>query len=163
MVLEHLRSTGSLTARTMRAVKPARTRRSLELATGTVEEIGVKGAIRIMVGTISMNARSTVAVRPGNRVAVLYEGGDSRRPVVIGVLQDSQAQIVSENPAAQSPVEVEADGRRITLSAENEIVLRCGHASITLTRAGKVIIRGKYLLSRSSGVNQIKGGSVQIN
>ena len=41
--------------------------------------------------------------------------------------------------------------------------LRCGKASITLTRAGKVLIRGAYLLSRSSGVNRIKGGSVQIN
>ena len=30
-------------------------------------------------------------------------------------------------------------------------------------RAGKVLIRGAYLLSRSSGVNRIKGGSVQIN
>ena len=28
---------------------------------------------------------------------------------------------------------------------------------------GKVLIRGTYLLSRSSGVNRIKGGSVQIN
>ncbi|MEW5071937.1 hypothetical protein AB1P14_09365, partial [Pseudomonas aeruginosa] len=38
-----------------------------------------------------------------------------------------------------------------------------GKASITLTRAGKVIIRGAYLSSRSTGVNRIKGGSVQIN
>ena len=49
------------------------------------------------------------------------------------------------------------------LTAEHEIVLRCGKASLTLTRAGKVLIRGTYLLSRSSGVNRIKGGSVQIN
>ena len=49
------------------------------------------------------------------------------------------------------------------LTAEREIVLKCGKASITLTRAGKVIIRGAYVLSRSSGVNRIVGGSVQIN
>jgi hypothetical protein len=42
-------------------------------------------------------------------------------------------------------------------------VLHCGKASITLTRAGKVIIRGEYVLARSSGVNRIVGGSVQIN
>ena len=35
--------------------------------------------------------------------------------------------------------------------------------SITLTGAGKVLIRGAYVLSRSSGVNKIKGGSVQLN
>jgi hypothetical protein len=34
---------------------------------------------------------------------------------------------------------------------------------LTLTHAGKVLIRGAYVLSRSSGVNRIKGGSVQIN
>jgi hypothetical protein len=60
-------------------------------------------------------------------------------------------------------VEATADGKRVTLTADKEIELRCGKASITLTRAGKVLIRGAYLLSRSSGVNRIKGGSVQIN
>ena len=30
-------------------------------------------------------------------------------------------------------------------------------------KAGKAILRGAYVLSRSSGVNKIKGGSVQIN
>ena len=47
--------------------------------------------------------------------------------------------------------------------ADEEIVLSCGESSITLTRAGKILIRGKYVLSRSSGVNRIKGGSIQLN
>jgi hypothetical protein len=41
--------------------------------------------------------------------------------------------------------------------------LRCGKSSITLTRAGKVLIEGEYISSRSSGVNRIKGGSIQLN
>ena len=53
--------------------------------------------------------------------------------------------------------------RRLTLAAEKEIVLTCGKSSITLTRAGKVLIRGAYISSRSSGAHRIKGGSVQIN
>jgi hypothetical protein len=63
----------------------------------------------------------------------------------------------------QTSMKIEVDGERIVFRADRELVLRCGEASITLTRAGKVIIRGTYLLSRSSGVNRIKGGSVQIN
>lgn len=59
--------------------------------------------------------------------------------------------------------EVTIDGKRMTFNAEEQIELRCGKASITLTRAGKILIRGAYLLNRSSGVNRIKGGSVQIN
>ena len=49
------------------------------------------------------------------------------------------------------------------VSARDQLVLRCGKASVTLTRAGKVLIEGTYVLSRSSGVNKIKGGSVQLN
>jgi hypothetical protein len=60
-------------------------------------------------------------------------------------------------------LKVDIDGEAVTLTAEKEIVLRCGKASLTLTRAGKILLRGAYLLSRSSGVNRIKGGSVQIN
>ena len=54
-----------------------------------------------------------------------------------------------ESGSAGGPV----DGRRVEITAEEEIVLRCGESSITLTRAGKIILRGAYLLSRSSGVN----------
>jgi hypothetical protein len=42
-------------------------------------------------------------------------------------------------------------------------VLQCGKASITLTKAGKVLIQGSYVSSRSTGVNRVKGGSVQLN
>ena len=61
------------------------------------------------------------------------------------------------------PEDVTVDGKTITFDAKEQIVLRCGKSSITLTRSGKVLIRGAYLLNRSSGVNKIKGGSVQIN
>lgn len=64
---------------------------------------------------------------------------------------------------AERPEEVIVDGKKVIFDAKDEIVLRCGKASITLTRAGKILIRGAYLLNRSSGVNRIKGGSVQIN
>jgi hypothetical protein len=42
-------------------------------------------------------------------------------------------------------------------------VLKCGNASITLTKAGKILVEGTYVSNRSSGVMRIKGGSVQIN
>jgi hypothetical protein len=66
-----------------------------------------------------------------------------------------------EHPPGQ--VEVDADGERMIVAAREQLVLRCGKASITLTKAGKVLIQGDYVLSRSSGVNRIKGGSVQLN
>ena len=49
------------------------------------------------------------------------------------------------------------------LEGREEVVIKCGEASITLTKAGKILIRGNYLLNRASGVNRIQGGSVQVN
>jgi hypothetical protein len=107
-------------------------------------------------------ARSTTPLGEadiGREVALLFEGGDPARPIVIGLLQRALPRLA---PAVE-PVSVARDGERLVLTAEKEIELRCGEASITLTRAGKVIIRGAYVLTRSSGVNRILGGSVQIN
>jgi len=106
-------------------------------------------------------ARSACAITTadiGREAVLVFENNDPRKPIVMGLLQP-----VSSDGADSEPVQVSLDGEQVTLSAKNEIVLRCGKASITLTRAGKVLIRGAYLLSRSSGVNRIKGGSVQIN
>lgn len=103
----------------------------------------------------------------GRQVAVMFEAGDSRRPMVMGLLWvPGQGEVEpAKSPGANStPVAgVEVDDERLEITAKKEIVLRCGKASITLTRAGKVLVRGAYLLSRSSGANQIKGGSIQLN
>ena len=107
-------------------------------------------------------ARSTVVLGTDavdHEVAVLFENGDTGRPVVVGLIQPNP----SKTPVARDTYAVGLDRERIVLTASREIVLQCGDASITLTRAGKVIIRGAYVLSRSSGVNRIRGGSVQIN
>ena len=51
----------------------------------------------------------------------------------------------------------------LVLTAHRDVTIQCGKASITLTAAGKIILRGTHIVSRSSGVQRIKGGSVQIN
>jgi hypothetical protein len=51
----------------------------------------------------------------------------------------------------------------VTVTAGSQLVLRCGKASITLTAAGKVLIEGAYVSSRSSGALRLKGGSIQLN
>jgi len=74
--------------------------------------------------------------------------------------------MVAPSPVeAAESVEVEAvaDGERVLLQAERELVLRCGKASITLTRAGKILIRGAYVSSHADGAQRIRGGTVEIN
>jgi len=92
----------------------------------------------------------------GREVALLFEGTDSTKPVLVGPIL---------NPSAADTLKlaVRHNEDRIELAADREIVLKCGSASITLTRAGKVLIRGAYVSSHSNGVNKIKGGAVHIN
>jgi hypothetical protein len=96
----------------------------------------------------------------GRPVLLVFENSDPSLPIVTGVLRRTGSQVQRDGHEA---VEVMADGERLILDAQKQLVLRCGKASITLTREGKVLIAGSYILSRSTGVNRIKGGSVQLN
>lgn len=113
-------------------------------------------------------ARVMTSIAPndvGRGVALLFEGGDPAKPVVMGLLFQGHHAAVAGPTIEFSPDGAEAivDGERVVISAEKDIVLQCGKASITLTRAGKIILRGEYVSSRASGVHRIQGGSVQIN
>jgi len=90
-------------------------------------------------------------VAAGTSVALMFVEGDRARPLAIG--------LVLEPDGASAAVPEE----RLTFTAAREIVLQCGRASIVLTRAGKVLVRGAYVSLRSSGMQRITGASVQIN
>lgn len=134
---------------------------------GMVSEVGLaSGMIRIVIPTVfgmePVTARSIVPLSQeqlGAEVLVAFEGGNIRSPYIIGALWQPE----QLPPSAQPQVEAKVDGEQVVIEGKKEIVLKCGKSSITLTRAGKVLIRGAYVLSRSSGVNRIKGGSVQVN
>ena len=122
-----------------------------------------------------ISARFTNSIKPGmlqkavsadRDVLLVFENNDPDLPIIIDTLYslvDETTESSTIALEAQRPKDVMIDGKRMTFDAKEEIILRCGKASITLTKAGKVLIRGAYLLNRSSGVNRIKGGSVQIN
>ena len=129
---------------------------------GTLLELDVIGSPRVDYPGNAAGALPARTLAPldsekvGREVALMFEGGDPSKPIVVGVLQ---------RPGRPEPraLQVDLDGETLVLTGRKEIVLRCGKASITLTRAGKVLLRGAYVSSRSSGVNKVKGGSVQIN
>lgn len=76
---------------------------------------------------------------------------DGPKPVLLGLLQTRADQDLS------------LDGRHVAITAGESFTITCGKASICLTKAGKVVVRGADVLTRSSGLNRVKGGSVQIN
>ena len=116
-----------------------------------------------LAGGGAVRARSTVDLHGahiGKPVVLMFENGDAALPIVTGVLRGEAGWPLEEGPGK---VEVFADGERLVVTAKEQLVLRCGKASITLTKAGKVLIEGAYVSSRSTGVNRLKGGSVQLN
>jgi hypothetical protein len=122
-----------------------------------VSESTTAGSESKAAGSESTIAGSESKAAPSESTTVI---GDGRAASSMAVSDRATPTTILEG---LKPEEAIIDGKRITFDAQEEIVLQCGKASITLTRAGKVLVRGEYLLSRSSGVNSIKGGSVQIN
>lgn len=102
----------------------------------------------------------------GTPVLLVFEEGDAHRPIIVGLLRDAL------RPEPVRPElsldldknrDVVIDGERLVLDAKQEVLLRCGKSTILLRRDGKVLIRGTHLVSRASGPNRIKGGSVSLN
>lgn len=124
-----------------------------------------------------VQAMSTTPVtqhQVNRQVALLFNQGDLKQPIIMGLIH-SPLQAMLDNFDPQTTTEkvelaaelniddVKVEGNKVTFEAQDEMVFKCGESSITLTKSGKVMIRGKYLLNRSSGVNRIMGGSVQVN
>lgn len=98
----------------------------------------------------------------GREVVLMFDGGDFTRPLLMGCLRDPAAQLSPPVPVPPAnPVAVE--GNVVRMSAIDTLSLRCGKASVTLTRDGSVLIGGNYVETRASGTNRIQGGSVRIN
>lgn len=118
---------------------------------------------RDQIGTAAIAARSIVDLQGahvGRKIVLVFEDADPAKPIVMGVLHDAGYSALARRPGT---VEVDRDGERLLIGAREQLVLRCGKAKLTMTRAGKVLIEGTYISSRSSGVNRLKGASVQIN
>jgi hypothetical protein len=105
--------------------------------------------------------RLEAAIAQCQQVVLLFEHGDRTKPIIVGFIETVPAPAQPIEPA--QVVEADVDGKRVRVTAQDEIVLQCGSASVTLRRNGRVIIRGTYIESRSDGTNRIKGGQVQIN
>ena len=155
-----------------------------EVIIGTVTEIDGQGKPLVDYygnpankAQVALSTHGITRSHIGRQVALLFANGDPRQPLIIGLIHSPLQEMLetyevspthdagstTETISTSSVNDVMLDGKRIVLEGKEEIVLKCGEASITLTRAGKILIRGKYLLNRASGVNRIMGGSVQVN
>jgi uncharacterized protein (DUF2345 family) len=131
--------------------------------------------VRLVAGSPAVSARLAVAatrqrietaIAQQQQAVVVFERGDRTKPIIIGLIAALEEPAVTGQPEeSQQPhiIEADVDGKRVRVTAQDEIVLQCGSASITLRRNGRVVVRGTYVETHSDGTNRIKGGQVQIN
>ena len=133
-------------------------------------------------GSGPIPARSTVAfdqstitraITTRQPALLAFENGDPRLPIIVGLVQPRiRTRCAVPGPAGTRPLhrsrrgcrwKLNFDGDRVVVEGKEEVTLKCGAASITLRRDGKVILRGAYVETTAKGVNRIRGSSVKIN
>jgi hypothetical protein len=138
-------------------------RRVEGIAVGRLDALAEDGTPVVRIDTWDLRdlaARSLVAIDAehlGQPVALGFEAGDPRRPIILGFMIQPAAQSI------QASLEATLDGERVVLTAEREIELRCGEAAIILNADGRIDIRGTYVTSQASATQRILGGSVNLN
>ena len=96
------------------------------------------------------SSEQPLAVACGDAVLILSFSPDSHLNVILGRVGPSRGDV------AAMPDE-------LVLEARDSLTLRVGDGSITIRADGKILIKGKDLVSHAQRVNRIKGGSVAIN
>ena len=100
------------------------------------------------------------------KVLLIFENEDPTLPVIVGLIHEkiiNSDKVKFLNASESKTNDMVLKGKGIAMEADQEIVFRCGQSSITIRNDGKVIIKGKNLVSRASANNKIKGANVNIN
>jgi len=116
-----------------------------------------RGAVRARLTSAGGRLAARDVPASGQEVVLLVDPRPGQPPIVLGFLRPLN------EAASAADVEARVDGRRVELEGRDEIVLRCGAASITLRRNGRIQIDGIQVETKARGLNRIKGGSVAIN
>ena len=110
------------------------------------------------------------AVATAQPALLMFEQGNPQRPIVVGLVQPTSAGanplrtlLIADKPRRPATREAHIDGKHLVLEGYEQVTLKCGEASITLHKNGKLRLKGAYIESDSAGVNRIKGGTVKIN
>lgn len=136
----------------------------LALASGATLRLGrlqgVDADGRLLVAPAEGAPAAPAAIGVDLDDAQLEEAAVAASPVLLACLEGQPPIVLAVLRERLAPGR--ARGRR-KVAAARALELRCGKASITLRRDGKVVVRGTHVVSASSGPNKIKGASVALN
>jgi len=110
----------------------------------------------VLCEQLRTSEQSGLALAPGDEVMVWISPLPLDTGVILGRVGASHGSV----PAADANNELSDE---LVIEAKKNLILKCGSGSITIREDGKILIKGKDLVSHAQRMNRIKGGSVSIN
>lgn len=117
--------------------------------------------VPVSIGVAIPDGTLIPAARKLQRALVVRTTDNPSRLVLIGLVRERVES--GARDAAPGQLEVKVDGETLRLTAEREIELRCGNASLILRQSGRVILKGTHVVTSSTGPLKVKGATVEIN
>lgn len=148
---------------------PELTTDALALEHGEVERVDGGGPVVVSLpdGTLAeallleTAEGSPLRFAPGDRV-VLARMSCSPDLVILGRIASGEGG-ADRGPAARPAEAGSPVPEELVIEAGRRLTLRVGDGSITIGEDGKILIKGRDLVSHATRRNRIRGGSVSIN
>lgn len=137
-----------------------RTHITEQLRRGTVMQVDDAGGILVLFGDREEAVRCSRLVVSDDDPLTLHPGDSV---LVWGTETADEAVVVGRIGPAHGERAPDEAPAVLTIEAKQSLTLRVGDGSITIRDDGKILIKGKDLVSHAQRLNRIKGGSVSIN
>jgi hypothetical protein len=99
-------------------------------------------------------------LQPGTEQRKLLREGT---PVLVWHSPGTTESVILGQIGSHNPMSATASDDELVISARKSLTLKVGDGSITIREDGRILIKGKDLVSHAKRMNRIRGGSVQIN
>lgn len=119
---------------------------------------------RLVVADLLVTSQATLRLRLGDAVLCWLENDDHGRGVILGRIGPAETTAGEDDMASTTgPEEGSQAPDTLVIEAKQSLTLRVGEGSITIREDGRILIKGKDLVSHAQRMNRIKGGAVAIN
>jgi len=109
--------------------------------------------LRLRCDVLHTADRPTLTLSLGARVLVLLPAAGEDRGTVLGIVAPYETPLPLPGGA---PAE-------LRLEARERLEIRCGESALTMDAEGRVLVKGKDIVTRAKRTQKIRGGTVHIN
>lgn len=150
------------------------TQRTAELVLGTIAKVGSNHGVWIdypdnpyQSPLAAICATSVVAADVGREVVLAFVQGDPAQPILMGLLRRhgtrNQAEARAAVHAITPAISATTEASHVCVEAAEAMTLKCGQASLTLNKDGRVIVRGTNVATYAEGTLRLRGSVVELN